>query len=322
MKFIQVLLSFVVCFLVGQSTAQRGGEVLIDLPTVNICPINEVYRKCGMRCTEDCDKDLCKRIRVPCEEGCFCESDLMVRINGVCVSIKECPPKKCPPNSSWMLGNQCTGNCGPILCDLTETYDCYCDKGFVNIGGECRPEKECWNPPECRRPFEWRECGNQCENLCPDEAVFCGRECVPGCYCPLDTVYFDGKCVPKSEYCPITPQCACGANETWTYGNECTEMCGQGSVYCEGKLRQGCFCKDGFVRIDGKCVPERECYNCKEYGYYDECGDPCQNLCSRDSYECSLIDRCVPGCYCPRDQVLVNRECVPKEKACPQIAAA
>lgn len=279
--------------------------------------------KCDWRCTESCDKEECLKVRVPCEEGCFCEGrPNIIRIDGVCVKREDdCPEKECPDNEEWTLGNDCSDRCPDIACEGRYWYDCFCVEGYVRINGECVPDKECDKCPEDK---EWRDCGNPCDDVCPNTKVFCPDKCYPGCYCKNGYVEINGKCVDPREYCPEDP--CCGPDQVYRWGNNCSFVCGMENQYCDTGLRLGCFCKEGFRWLDGKCIPVEECPQecvevctpaCPEGMYYTECGSKCKNSCTPDK-ECERsIQECTKGCFCKEaNEMTVGGKCVPKAEVC------
>lgn len=246
-------------------------------------------------------------------KGCFCPPNT-ARVDGKCVKLEECPEQKCPEGEEWTLGNDCQDRCGKddIYCSNDWYYGCFCRKGLVRVNGKCVEPENC-HTNECSDDREWLECGSPCQDLCDDGTIYCkpGR-CIPGCYCKEGFVEVDGKCVRKEEYCQ--EEC-CGANEEWQWGSACSEKCEKDVKDCFQLITKDCYCKKGYVRIDGKCVPVEECPNCGEDRAYDKCRSPCDWICPSDGISCSNCD-CVEGCFCPDGQIEVKGRCWIKEEYC------
>lgn len=298
-------------------------------PSVNLpedplrprCPVGESYQLCEWRCRESCDKTLCSRIRVGCEEGCFCDGyPNIVRINDQCVPRDQCAEIGCMEGQEWTLGNECTGVCHSegMICGDKYWYGCFCARGLVLIDGKCVDPERCIT--ECPEDREYQECGNPCNHRCPDAAVHCLKtRCRPGCYCKEGLVEINGECVDPSN-CPGV-EC-CGPNEVYRWGNNCSDTCGLENQICDHGLRLGCFCKDGFRNVKGKCIPVEECPTactevcplaCPEGMQYNWCGNSCDNTC--DDRLC--VNKCIPGCYCTRRGYMpVGGKCINKEKYC------
>ena len=55
----------------------------------------------------------------------------------------------------------------------------------------------------CTGGQEYQSCGTACPRTCDNYQLdfACTLECVPGCFCPDDTVLHEGECIPSSQ-CP------------------------------------------------------------------------------------------------------------------------
>uniref|UniRef100_A0A1B0CYU8 TIL domain-containing protein n=1 Tax=Phlebotomus papatasi TaxID=29031 RepID=A0A1B0CYU8_PHLPP len=149
-------------------------------------------------------------------------------------------------------------------------------------------------------------------NDCPTDLV-----CSGGCYCKKGFKR-DGKlCVPEAQ-CPAKCE---GPNEVYsTCGNDCTDLCPDPNRLCTQECYGGCFCAEGYSRVDysSPCIPTDECpKTCpgKNEQYY-ECGNSCFDSCPDPSQNCNL--NCVQGCFCRPNyaRLVPGGPCVPNTK-CP-----
>uniref|UniRef100_A0A1B0D4C2 EGF-like domain-containing protein n=1 Tax=Phlebotomus papatasi TaxID=29031 RepID=A0A1B0D4C2_PHLPP len=285
---------------------------------------NEIYKKCGKSCYEDCSKSQKDCLYETCYSGCFCKPRYK-RVDGACVPEKECPPSECPPYEVYITcGNSCYDECGKIKsdCQSGKCYEgCYCQDGYKRIDGVCVPEFKC-EPviPKCQGQNEiYKKCGKTCYEDCSKTQKDCYYEaCTSGCFCKPNFKRVDGSCVPEDE-CP-PPECP--ANEVYiTCGNSCYDECGKSKSDCQsGKCYQGCYCQDGYKRIDGVCVPKFKCEplipKCQgQNEIYKKCGKTCYEDCSKTQKDC-FYETCFSGCFCKPNFKRVDGECVPQEE-CP-----
>lgn len=109
----------------------------------------------------------------------------------------------------------------------------------------------------------------------------------------------------------------CSDNEVYTEcGPRCYQTCAfqprngggrRARSVCEGtsSCQTGCFCKSGYVRFNGMCIPNDDCPTrpCSiPYEEYRNCGTPCVLSCDNfklaDEIEYSCPNICVKGCFC------------------------
>ena len=74
-----------------------------------------------------------------------------------------------------------------------------------------------------------------------------------------------------------------------------------------------CYCKDGYVRIDGQCVPRQQCksqiiimdpiYECIPNAQFSKCGSSCAQLTCDDPTKANVVcpALCEKGCFCQKD---------------------
>ncbi|XP_055677620.1 zonadhesin-like isoform X2 [Lutzomyia longipalpis] len=283
-------------------------------PVSEKCPWNEVFQQCEFRCTESCDTTLCSRVRQICEKGCFCKQGY-ARINGKCVPQASCSAPACPDNERFLeCGNACTESCYKDVarCKPCDKSGCFCIEGYARIDGFCRPESQCPNK-KCAANEVYSDCGTSCQDSC-DPNVVCAQVCLKGCYCQPGYARVNGVCVPRSK-CPTPPPPpTCKANEVYLEcGGACQDDCDQLKP-CTEQCVSGCFCEDGYARINGKCVPKYKCpVECPEHEHYVPCGNNCLDSCDKDLLDCS--SDCYPGCYCDDGFARIDGKCVP-EKYC------
>ncbi|CAF0783719.1 unnamed protein product [Rotaria sordida] len=181
---------------------------------------------------------------------------------------------------------------------------------------------------QCSDNEEYNECGSACQENCTHTPAFCTLQCVPGCVCKKGFVRETddkSKCIPRS-------QCACSVNEFFNEcGSACPDTCAARSQLCTRQCVPGCFCKDGFIRLNNQtgspCIPESECNNslCHDLNAeYTECGSSCSQTCDdernpiRKFRLCSTV--CQNGCFCKTGFVIgENSQCVKPETCCQTI---
>uniref|UniRef100_A0A1B0CYV0 TIL domain-containing protein n=1 Tax=Phlebotomus papatasi TaxID=29031 RepID=A0A1B0CYV0_PHLPP len=277
------------------------------------CSRNEEYRSCDYRCKENCNSDYCKYEKRPCEEGCFCKSGY-ARVNDKCIPKSFC--KSCPTHERYLeCGNSCQESCKKDIsrCRTCERSGCFCEEGYSRINGVCRPDSEC---PERQCPSHevFLECGSACQDNC-DQNQPCTDQCVQGCFCEPGYARINGKCVLRSScnVCPPHEEYLECENEHFEQcGNTCTESCLKERVNCSPNCYPGCYCNKGFVRMNGKCVPEKFCKKCNLNEEYLTCGNACQDLCDASAATCPA--ECVEGCFCEKGFSRINGVCVPRRQ--------
>ncbi|GAB0086436.1 hypothetical protein DMENIID0001_004980 [Sergentomyia squamirostris] len=265
------------------------------------CPANEVYSY-GNKCSEQCGKTLDDCSSQKLYFSCFCQSGFK-RVGGVCVPDTNC---QCLLNEEYTYNSKCAEKCesGPDDCKNEKCYKgCFCKDGFRRINNQCVPDDQC----SCGRNEEYSY-GNECLDDCtttPDDCkafdTYKRCNCKPG----FKRIY--GKCVPDSK-------CKCGTNEVYKYGSHCNEQCNNGTIDCsQEECFKGCFCDEGYVRIDGSCVLGDDCGCGENEDYYNS--NTCFEDCSKNVDDCLAISTSY-GCYCIRNYKRINDLCVP-ESNCP-----
>lgn len=171
----------------------------------------------------------------------------------------------------------------------------------------------------------YTDCGNPCKERCPDRQRPCSTVCKRGCFCKRGYVRVDGKCV-RDRVCSETepPEIECRRNEVFSdCGDRCEEECDSYSKSrnCPQSCQYGCFCKPGFSRMFGTCVPKRMCHRrtttttttttttkptptdpptekpvvCPANEFFSKCGSSCREQCSTGEV-CPEV--CQTGCFC------------------------
>uniref|UniRef100_A0A1B0D7N2 TIL domain-containing protein n=2 Tax=Phlebotomus papatasi TaxID=29031 RepID=A0A1B0D7N2_PHLPP len=233
-----------------------------------------------------------------CPQGCYCKHGYARHpITNQCVHVKNCPsieyfPQKavtttttttttpkpeesCGKNEEYMdCGPSCQVDCSTLGQDCPKsskkcTSGCFCKHGYVRDGpgGECIAQRNC---PDryCPKNEVWLVCGQApaCQETCDGVDYECearkdSRVCPSGCYCRRGYVRHPttGLCIRKRD-CP-SKQPQCGYNEQYQEcGYRCVEQCKADSKQCKyEKCESGCFCKEGYARINGQCVPFENC---------------------------------------------------------------
>uniref|UniRef100_A0A1B0CYV1 TIL domain-containing protein n=1 Tax=Phlebotomus papatasi TaxID=29031 RepID=A0A1B0CYV1_PHLPP len=118
----------------------------------------------------------------------------------------------------------------------------------------------------------------------------CPAICRTGCFCKPGYSRKDGVCIPTDE---CQPKCSDPNEEYTTCGNSCKEECN--SQNCPAVCETGCFCKPGYSRKDGTCVPTKQCTpKCSDPNeQYLTCGNSCKEQCN--SLYCPAL--CMRGMF-------------------------
>lgn len=168
---------------------------------------------------------------------------------------------------------------------------------------------------QCPSGEVYKTCERRCTESCDDNLCSIDTEpCEEGCFCPGPwMVRVDGECVLRLK-CELDK--LCGPNESLNFGSRNDERCKNVTSSESWALDSneeydidfGCFCNEGFRRVDGKCVPLSEC-PCREDMYYETCALLCDYTCHKPDLFCP--DVCIESCVCP-PQTRDNQErCVP-----------
>ncbi|KAI4463457.1 riddle [Holotrichia oblita] len=278
----------------------------------SICGPNQEYNMCVDVCPLTCDNyenpPECSFGKV-CLPGCKCKKGY-VRLNDACVPIAECP------NNRW-----------PILCAANRTYQyrgihvktcdnvdlypsdpgCYCRKGYFldRTTGECVLRVKCPNEYNCFENEELSDCRPAWLPTCAFPHLgpcypIIPTLCEKGCVCKKGFVWDSdsGSCV-KLQKCSVV----CGPNQEY---DMCLDVCPltcenyQNPPHCSPGIvcNEGCKCKEGYVLLNGVCVPIKECPSnlwpipCTMNSTFQYKGIHVKTCDNVDLYPSD------PGCYC------------------------
>lgn len=118
----------------------------------------------------------------------------------VCGKPQQCSGGKVFTECGSACANECPGS--HRVCTAVCIPGCFCPVGSIDVNGECVPRDDhCKKQLECTGGKVYNECGNPCNDLCPESGRFCTLQCTAGCYCPEGMVNKDGTCVPEAEAC-------------------------------------------------------------------------------------------------------------------------
>jgi hypothetical protein len=148
--------------------------------------------------------------------------------------------------------------------------------------------------PKCVAPLISTQCAN-CQKTCFQQKK-CTKECIPGCTCPENMVWHDGKCIPP-------PECPCYYREKLLeigariFIGDCKEILCSPSGLTE-IVKEDCrVCEKGMVECACACCHKtcdhrRRSVNCD----IATCKSGC--CCPDGTYFSAKLDRCVPSCPC------------------------
>ncbi|XP_055677717.1 von Willebrand factor-like [Lutzomyia longipalpis] len=181
---------------------------------------------------------------------------------------------------------------------------CYCREGFTRfVNGSCVPHD--WCP--CPGDNEMFKSVKSCQDDCSASGRCRSEECFKGCHCRNGFVRVDGRCVTEAEN-------SCPRNEHFKCGRRCEEDCNLGDVdECRRRTCvDGCYCNDGYLRINGVCVHVEQAEplcNCPP-GQKFTCKSDCLESCYEFPGDCDESD-CRWGCHCPNDVLKRQRgDCI------------
>nr|XP_014342845.1 PREDICTED: SCO-spondin [Latimeria chalumnae] len=257
-------------------------------PCQEACPKNMVYRSAeechssGGACPRVCI-DLMANVEctTACYDGCYCDEVLFLQ-NDSCVPLNECMcyhlGKLYEPGEtvSWDRCNNCTCAFGEMTCG---TEPCPVDCGWSG-----------WT--------QWSTCSKTCDvgarrryraGTNPPAALG-GRQC-------------EGFAMDL-EFCSMQP-CK-GSWSNWGPWSECSVPCGGGY---KNRTRISVFSRNSeFATCNiHRCGAHMQ--SCPKGKVWKACADgpvTCMDLSLK-----ALNTTCEPGCYCPKETVLQNDECVP-----------
>ena len=169
-------------------------------------------------------------------------------------------------------GTHCETDCanpGSLRCIKSCKAGCFCKEGYTREKkyGVCIKKEKC--PNTCDEETEEFTLGvKACQNVCgtglDPACAYTTYMPMTDCFCKEGYVResIDGRCIPVED-CPET-ECTI-ENEEFKCGvKRCQYVCGVGiDEFCSRArfmCKDGCFCKDGFVRdVTGQCIPNAEC---------------------------------------------------------------
>lgn len=250
------------------------------------CSWPETWYKCLPSCPITCDsiRTRCRSIAKTCRSGCDCAYGFARKTRrGPCVPIKRCPGRLRGLNQGDISLTR------PYLCSLPTDYE---------------------EEDKCPRHEVQSDCGDRCKESC-DRSKVCATRCTKGCFCKAGYARIRGVCKPRDQCDDEDDSRNCAANEEYTKcGRSCTEQCVSSGARCSSSCTRGCFCKAGFVRINGKCVDDKVCRedDCPFDERHLDCGRTCNEKCDPKSEPCST--RCKSGCFCQEGEVRINNRCV------------
>lgn len=226
--------------------------------------------------------------------------------------------EKCPINE--IFDNCATDpNCGaelcknlypqnkPVKCNKKCYRRCRCKKGYARVDGPKSPcipikgrnpmEKSCANllTNKCGKNEFFNEFASTCQKLCennwPEElSIDCDRSLVQRCECNpgYARLYENGECIPV-EKCPVVGDDKCGKYEVFSDCNaKCERTCYMEltgmMIKCISDCIPGCICQKGYIRHEGRCVPDTSCMK-----YADDifC-EPNEMLASTQAMKCDV----------------------------------
>ncbi|XP_059620556.1 zonadhesin-like, partial [Phlebotomus argentipes] len=267
------------------------------------CNDNEVFTY-GNSCEEECkygDQDCAEESS---SKGCFCD-DGYVRINGLCVLGSNCG---CGENEEYANSNECSEDCSKTWNDCREepsAFRCVCLRHYKRIDGKCVKDVNC-PCPENEVFSHSTECDETCGTT-PDE---CGLiTIINKCFCKPGYKRISGVCVEDSL-------CPCADNEEYTFGDRCQESCRENYDDCpQGETYRGCFCKEGFVRVNGICqtFDKCPCQGNEIFRYSSKCNE----VCNDGTHDCTL-ETCTKGCFCEDAHVRIMEFVCHSNCPCPE----
>lgn len=216
-------------------------------------------------------------------------------------------------------GSPCHEKCNDDknrVCAAVCHKGCFCKPGFVRKKGKCVNNDICLSESseeeeECDSNEVYKKCGWRSDEKCDSRSK--SGNCKSGCFCKKGYARKDnGRCVDIRECRGSQPDRTCHKpNEVYkSSGLRCEEECKKQSC---GRRESGCFCQEGYSRINGVCKLTSECKK-RECGAHQSyrCFSHCQERCNSDSLICG---GCSDGCYCKdsytRESPLFD--CIPRE---------
>nr|CAI5821419.1 unnamed protein product [Callosobruchus analis] len=309
------------------------------------CPKGEVFLK-HRSCRESCDDQNCNEEKLY-SPGCYCAPGYR-RKNGVCIPKEEClrardRNQECGENEAYIRIKPCLITCGDLKtyknCQERQyTPGCYCKPGYLKKDGRCVPKEECQESKEKTSDScglnevysKYAPCLQTCADLergiCNEEA----RRYAPGCYCAEGYLRRNGACVPEDACRSVEPRHQrsekCAPNEQYLEHQPCLQKCEDlASPKCDKILKKhvpGCYCREGYLRKGGICIPKSQCKSHTEkhtkicginevFLVYKPYSENCEDEANQE-YE--KDKEYAPGCYCYPGYLRKSGICIPKEK--------
>jgi hypothetical protein len=149
----------------------------------------------------------------------------------------------------------------------------------------------------------------------------CAAICQSGCFCPEGTVEHEERCI-SIEGCPTDTEDCPESYEYKDCGSPCTTTCDNHDepVFCTDVCKSGCFCPEGTVEHEERCISIEGCptntEDCPESYEYKDCGSPCTTTCDNHDEPVFCTDVCKSGCFCPEGTAEHEERCI-KIEECP-----
>ncbi|XP_066428734.1 zonadhesin-like [Eleutherodactylus coqui] len=101
---------------------------------------------------------------------------------------------------------------------------------------------------------------------------------------------------------PTTTTRPCEPDKVYKERGGCKTYCNDPKKsVCDRKGRPGCYCKEGLLELDGKCIKKEDCEACTGNRTYTSCGG-CPYTCSNWK-DLMCTAHCRLGCFCNEDYV-------------------
>ncbi|CEF70316.1 SEA domain and Epidermal growth factor-like domain and Trypsin Inhibitor-like, cysteine rich domain and DOMON domain-containing protein [Strongyloides ratti] len=254
------------------STKKPLQKIDVQLNSTNICKENEVMFDCpeiSRECETSCDwtaqpdsipkctKECGKEPRCVCKDGYVRAGNL----NDTCVPFLQCQEEieeECPKNSTF---SKCGTSCEPTCENMYDSKECFsecetpsctCIDNFVKHNGKC---------------IFWAECPNVLLHLSntTGESIkpqFIDRVKVKNNILSTTTTLSPPNVPTPSSKNEVNGDLHCPINETI---NDCGKICEADCLtifvreQCTNCGEKECACKQGYARLNGKCVYWGDC---------------------------------------------------------------
>lgn len=188
------------------------------------------------------------------------------------------------------------------------------------MNGRCVRDSVCRDSSsseeDCDTNEVWKRCGRTCDEKCDPRTESCSNRCRTGCFCRSGYVRILGQCVRRSS-CPTGGNTCDALTEKFvsTCTRRCSESCNDGECLVDRRpCETGCFCRSGYRRVLGVCVPQSQCTpvqpTCtRPNEVFTACGRPCQDECTVTN-QCRQDVSCTTNCICAHGFKRINGQCV------------